>query len=129
MRFKAHKHQYPPARQWSIAQEKLYRIHMDLVGPIPKSADGKRYVAVISDQLTRYVFTEALVDKSAMAIAVALQKFISLFGCPQELVTDQGTEFLNQTLEEVAKFYKVNKVHINHTGLQPMDSWNPRRES
>ena len=53
-----------------------------------------------------------LADKSAMVVTVALQKFISLFGCPKELVTDQGTEFLNQTLEEVAKFYKVNKVHI-----------------
>ena len=112
MRFKTHKHQYPPVRQWPIAQEKLYRIHMDLVGPLPKSVDGKRYIAVISDQLTRYVFTEAVADKSAMAVAVALQKFISLFSCPQELVTDQGTEFLNQTLEEAAKFYKVNKVHI-----------------
>ena len=112
MRFKMHKHTYPPARQWPIAQEKLYRIHLDLVGPLPKSADGKRYIAVISDQLMRYLFTEALADKTAMAVAVALQKFISLFGCPQELVTDQGTEFLSQILDEVAKFYKINNVHI-----------------
>ena len=112
MRFKPHKHQHPPARQWPIAQEKLYRIHMDLVGPLPRSADGQRYIAVISDQLTRYIFTEALADKSAMAVATALQNFISIFGCPNDLVTDQGTEFMNETLEEVAKFYKVNKVHI-----------------
>ena len=112
MRFKLHKHQHPPAKQWPIAQGKLYRIHMDLVGPLPRSADGKRYIAVISDQLTRYVCTEVLTDKSAMAVATALQKFISIFGCPNDLVTNQGTEFMNETLEEVAKFYKVNKVHI-----------------
>ena len=112
MRLKTHKHTYPPARQWPIAQEKLNRIHMDLVGPLPKSADGKKYIAVISDQLASYVFTEALADKSAMAVATALQRFISLFSYPQEMVTDQGTEFLNQILDEVARFYKINKVHI-----------------
>ena len=114
MRFKTQKHQYPPARQWPIAKEKLYRICMDLVGPLPKLADCKRYIAVILDQLTGYVFTEALADKSAMAVAVTLQKFISLFGCPQELVTDQGTEFLpvckSSLILCMTQFYVFQKI-------------------
>ena len=85
---------------------------MDLVSPLPQSADGKRYMAVITDQLTRYTFTEPFADKSAMSVALALQKFISVFGCPQHLVMDQGTEFLNKVLDEVARFYKITKVHI-----------------
>ena len=121
MRFKTHRHKVPPARQWPVAQEKLFRVHMDLVGSLPQSTDGKRYIAVITDQLTRYTFTESLTDKSAISVARAFQNFISVFGCPQHLVTDQGTEFLNQILDEVARFYRINKVHI---GLQQMASWN-----
>ena len=112
MRFKTHRHKVPPARQWPVAQEKMFKVHMDLVGPLPQSADGKRYISVITDQLTRYTFTEPLADKSAISVALAFQKFISMFGCPQHLVTDQGTEFLNQVLDEVARFYEITKVHI-----------------
>ena len=112
MQFKTHRHKVPPARQWPVAQEKLFRVHMDLVGPLPQSADGKRYIAVITDQLTRYTFTEPLTDKSAISVARAFQNFISVFRCPQHLVKDQGTEFLNQILDEVARFYRIYKVHI-----------------
>ena len=69
MCFKTHKHFHQQARQWPIAQEKFFRVHMGLIGPLPTSTDGRRYFVIITDNLTRYVFTAALTDKSAMSVA------------------------------------------------------------
>ena len=112
MCFKTHKHSHPHARQWPIAQEKFYKVHMDLIGPLPTSADGKMYIVVITDNLIRYVFTTALTDKSAISVTIALNNIIALFGCPAELITDQGTEFFNQVMKDVSHYYNIKQVNM-----------------
>ncbi|GJZ13009.1 retrovirus-related pol polyprotein from transposon TNT 1-94 [Tanacetum coccineum] len=66
-------------------QEKLYLLHMDLCGPIRvASVNGKKYILVIVDDYSRFTWV----------------KFLR---------TDNGTEFVNQTLRE---YYE--KVDISH---------------
>ena len=108
IRFKGHRVLVPPARQWPIAQEKFYRVHVDLVGPLPTSACGNRFICVITDALTRYTFTDALPDKRAITVAKSFVKFINRLGCPRELISDQGKEFNNTLLDEVNKLYNIN---------------------
>ena len=84
-KFKGHKVKVPPARQWPICKDKFQRIHMDLVGPLPASLCGQKLICVMTDSLTRYVFTQALPDKSALSVANAFREFINLFGCPRQL--------------------------------------------
>ena len=112
IRFKGHHVLVPPARQWPIAQEKFYRVHMDLVGPLPTSVCGNRFICVITDALTRYTFTDVLPDKRALTVARSFVKFINSFGCPHELITDQGKEFNNQLLEEVNKLYNISHNYV-----------------
>ena len=85
---------------------------MDLMGPLPTSADGKRFIAVITDHLTRYTYAEPLVDKSAMSVASAFYRFVCSFGIPKEVITDQGTEFLNNVLDEIMRFYNIDKSFV-----------------
>ena len=106
-KFKGHRIIVPPARQWPIAQEKFYRIHVDLIGPLPLSITGDRYIFVACDALTRYTFTDAMPDKTAITVAKSFVKFINTFGCPHQLVTDQGKEFLNNVLSELNKLYNI----------------------
>ena len=98
----------PPARQWPVAREKFYRVHMDLVGPLPTSNCGNKYICVITDALTRYTVKDALPDKRALTVARSFVKFINRLGCPHELISDQGKEFVNQILEEVNRLYNIN---------------------
>ncbi|GJX46346.1 retrovirus-related pol polyprotein from transposon TNT 1-94 [Tanacetum coccineum] len=66
-------------------QEKLYLLHMDLCGPMRvASVNGKKYILVIVDDYSRFTWV----------------KFLR---------TDNGTEFVNQTLRE---YYE--KVGISH---------------
>ena len=110
--FKPHRHNHPKARKWPVTEAKFFRVHLDLVGPLPRSPCGRRYIAVISDNLTRYVFTHALSDKSAMSVAIALNQFITTFGCPREIVTDQGTEFINQTFQAISTYFRIKHVSV-----------------
>ncbi|GJR52420.1 retrovirus-related pol polyprotein from transposon TNT 1-94 [Tanacetum coccineum] len=65
-------------------QEKLYLLHMDLCGPMRvTSVNGKKYILVIVDDYSRFTWVKCL--------------------------TDNGTEFVNQTLR---KYYK--NVGISH---------------
>ncbi|GJV51169.1 putative ribonuclease H-like domain-containing protein [Tanacetum coccineum] len=66
-------------------QEKLYLLHMDLCGPMRvASVNGKKYILVIVDDYSRFTWVKCL-------------------------RTDNGTEFVNQTLRE---YYE--KVDISH---------------
>ncbi|GJY13990.1 retrovirus-related pol polyprotein from transposon TNT 1-94 [Tanacetum coccineum] len=66
-------------------QEKLYLLHMDICGPMcVASINGKKYILVIVDDYSRFTWV----------------KFLR---------TDNGTEFVNQTLRE---YYE--KVGISH---------------
>ncbi|GJV45052.1 retrovirus-related pol polyprotein from transposon TNT 1-94 [Tanacetum coccineum] len=66
-------------------QEKLYLLHMDLCGPMRvASINGKKYILVIVDDYSRFTYVKCL-------------------------RTDNGTEFVNQTLRE---YYE--KVGISH---------------
>ena len=111
-KFKGQTHLIPPARLWPICMEKFQRIHVDLVGPLPTSTCGKRFIIVITDALTRYVFAQALPNKTAEAVAQALREFINVFGRPTQMVTDQGKEFLNEVMSALTKFYQVEHTPI-----------------
>ncbi|GJY95526.1 putative ribonuclease H-like domain-containing protein [Tanacetum coccineum] len=73
--FKSKKKPHKPKFE-DTNQEKLYLLHMDLCGPISiASVNGKKYILVIVDDYLRFTWV----------------KFLR---------TDNGTEFVNQTLRE-----------------------------
>ncbi|GJW64442.1 retrovirus-related pol polyprotein from transposon TNT 1-94 [Tanacetum coccineum] len=81
---KSKKKPYIPKSE-DINQEKLYLLHMDLCGPMRvASVNGKKYILVIVDDYSRFTWVKCL-------------------------RTDNGTEFVNQTLRE---YYE--KVGISH---------------
>lgn len=79
-----------------IMDESFKRIAMDIIGPLPKSRSGKRFVLVIVDYATRY--PEAIVLRTIDAGTIA-DKLIQVFarvGIPEEVLTDQGSNFTSK---------------------------------
>ncbi|CAM4582968.1 unnamed protein product [Caretta caretta] len=68
---------------------------MDLVGPLPKSIAGFQYVLVI-DYATHFPKAVPLQSLTARTIADELIKLFTRVGLPQEILTDQGTNFTSQ---------------------------------
>ena len=70
---------------------------MDVVGLLPTTASGNQYILVICDYATRYPAAYPLQTFTAPKVAENLVDFFSLHGTPQEILTDQGTNFSTVT--------------------------------
>ena len=96
-----------------IISEPFRRIAMDIVGPLPKSRSGKRFILVVCDYATRYPEAVALRSIDAEHIAEELVQIFSRVGIPEEILTDQGTNFMSQLLAEVYKLMRVKAIRTS----------------
>ncbi|GJT95153.1 retrovirus-related pol polyprotein from transposon TNT 1-94 [Tanacetum coccineum] len=94
-------------------QEKLYLLHMDLCGPMRvASINGKKYILVIVDDYSRFTRVKFLASKAeALDFIIKFMKMIQVrMNTPvMNIRTDNGTEFVNQTLRS---YYE--SVGISH---------------
>ena len=75
---------------------------IDFVGPInpPTKKSGARYIITAIDYLTRWAEAQPVKNCSAATAAKFIFDNILLrFGCPRILMSDQGSHFLNNTIE------------------------------
>nr|GFA44265.1 retrovirus-related Pol polyprotein from transposon TNT 1-94 [Tanacetum cinerariifolium] len=85
-------------------QEKFYLLHMDLCGPMRvKSVNGKKYILVIVDDDSRFTWVKFLRSKDETPNFII--KFLKMIQVRLKvpvcrIQTDNGTEFVNQTLRD-----------------------------
>ena len=72
-----------PGAQWGA----------DILGPMPTTRGGKRYVLVVTDLFTKWVELFALKDMTAATVARKLSKVFRRFPNCQQVLTDQGSNF------------------------------------
>ena len=90
------------------------RIAMDIIGPLPRSKSGKKYILVVCDYATRYPEAIPLKTIDAAQIAEELLQLFARVGIPEEILTDQGSNFTSQLLMEI---YSMLHVHPIRTTL------------
>ncbi|GJW13827.1 retrovirus-related pol polyprotein from transposon TNT 1-94 [Tanacetum coccineum] len=103
--------------------EKLYLLHMDLCGPMRvASINGKRYILVIVDDYSRFTWVRFLrtKDESHEAIIKCIKNIqVRLNATVHNVQTDNGTEFVNQTLREYYENVGIShQTSIAHTPQQ-----------
>ena len=89
------------------------RIAMDIVGPLPRSRSGHRYILVVCDYATRYPEAMALKSIDAEHIAEELLKLFARVGIPKEILTDQGSNFTSQLLAELYRMLHVHPIRTS----------------
>ena len=93
-----------------IISQPFERITMDIVGPLPRSRLGNRYVLVICDYATRYPEAVPMKHIDAVSVTEELVKFFSRVGVPREILTDQGTNFTSQLLVELYRMLHIQPI-------------------
>ena len=87
------------------------RLAMDIVGPVPESNRGNRYILVIMEYTTRYIIATALKEISAATI---IRKFIKHIvndeGLPSQILTDRGSNFQSIAMQELCKQLGVKQL-------------------
>ena len=95
-----------------IIGEPFERIAMDIVGPLPRSRAGNKFILVICDYATRYPEAVPLHTIDAEKVAEELIKFFSRVGIPKEILTDQGSNFVSQLLKEIYRLLHIHPIRM-----------------
>ena len=108
------KGQLPPM-QPIICTEPMELVHIDYIGmEVTVATDKKpvvKNVLVVVDHFTRYV--QAFVTKNHMARTMArvlYNNYFSIFGFPQCLMSDQGTEFCGKVIAARCSLLGIEKI-------------------
>ena len=94
------------------------RIGIDLVFGLPVTKEGYKGILVITEYLTKYPYAVPIKSKTAEEIASELLLYVSLFGPPKILLSDQGREFCNSVVNQF-----LVKIGVDH---KVTSAYNPR---
>ena len=88
-------------------------ICMDLVGPIsPVTSRGNRFILTCIDMLTGFTVAIPIKGKSASTVCDAYRAHIyCTFGGSARILTDNGTEFKNEQMDELCKQLGIKRVY------------------
>ncbi|MES9880251.1 MAG: RNase H-like domain-containing protein [Sedimenticola sp.] len=93
------------------ATEPLQTVAMDILGPLPESHLGNKYILVISDLFTKWTEAYPLRNHRARTVAeVVVNEFICRFGAPVNILTDQGRDFESKLFKEMCDILGVEKI-------------------
>lgn len=106
---KVTRHTRSPVSNIPIPPGRFLHIHTDLVGPLPYS-DGNIYILTVIDRFSRWIEAFPLPDQTAATVAKTLvSQYVSRFGCPERITTDQGTQFESQLMNEVYNLLGITR--------------------
>ena len=75
-------------------------VGIDTVGPLVTSNTGNNYILTVVDWYSSWVEAYPVPTKEANTIAkVLLERFIPQHGCPNKIVSDRGTEYVNTAID------------------------------
>ena len=87
------------------------KIQIDIVGPLPETESGNKYILTIQDNFSKYSDAIPLASINAISVAHALaEEFISRYGCPRVIHSDQGSNFTSNIMKTFCKIFNIERV-------------------
>lgn len=81
---------------------------IDTIGPLPTSENDNKYAVTMICDMSKYLVTIAVPDKSARTLAKAIfENFILIYGAMKSIRTDLGTEYKNELFKELCNLLKI----------------------
>ena len=97
--------------QMGQATAPLQRVAMDILGPLSVTERGNKYILVIGDYFTKWKEAYPMKNMEAVTVAnILVQEFISRFGIPKHLHTDQGRNFESGLMKEICSLLDIKKT-------------------
>eukprot|EP00253_Pinus_taeda_P030643 PITA_30643 len=97
-----------PFEQWAL----------DFVGPINPPSNGKRYILVCTDYVTKWAEAKAVSRATEDTVVTFLfEEIFVRYGVPRQIITDQGTQFTSNLVQDLIEKYKIK--HRKSTPYHP----------
>jgi hypothetical protein len=100
-----------PLGQLPIPTAAFQCLGIDVLGPLPVTTKGNRYLLCIVDYYTRWPIVFPMSNQTAPTIAKLLVEQVFLvYGFPATLLSDRGSNFLSIILAAVLNVFRVKKI-------------------
>ena len=87
---------------------------LDLTGPHVTSSQGHKYILTMIDHFSRWAEAFPVRNQEAHTVArVLVDQWISRYGCPLQILTDQGPCFESALFADLCKMLDVSKVRTS----------------
>jgi hypothetical protein len=100
-----------PMEITTTAEVPFERCSLDILGPMPETEQGNRYILTFQDDLSKYVIAVPIRQQDAETVARGFVTHVVLkYGSPHTVLTDQGTNFLSDVFRNTCKLLKIKKI-------------------
>lgn len=83
----------------------------DIVGRMPETLRGNKYILTFQDDLSKYVIPVPIRQQDAETIAREFVAQVILeYGTPSIVLTDQGSNFLSDIFSNTCKLLRIKKI-------------------
>ena len=102
-----------PLQPLPCVGEPFQKVAFDLVGPLPRTTSGHKYLLTAMCLFTK--FPEAIPLKRVDNVSVldAMMQIFSRYGMPSELLTDQGSVFTSKLTALMCKTFDIVKIRTS----------------
>lgn len=95
---------------FSAPQARFRHVHMDIVGQLPTS-EGYSYLLTMIDRFSRWTEAIPMCNMTAETVCRAFyDNWISRFGVPDTITTDQGTQFEGRLMQSLVKLLGCKRI-------------------
>jgi hypothetical protein len=92
-------------------KEPLSFVAMNILGLLPKTKQGNRFVLVMCDRFSKLVQTVALPSQTAEVISrVFVERWVAVYGIPEVILTDNGSNFGSRFFKIVTNILVIHQV-------------------
>ena len=113
-RTKVDRRQQPPPLNPLPVVDTFDRVHIDVLGPLPKTKQGYQFILLIIDSSSKWSEAFTLCSQEAKEIAnIFYNKFICRYGAPRVLVSDRGRNFMSKLLSALCEMVQIKRHHTS----------------
>ena len=94
-----------------LISKPFQRIVMDFIGHLPHTQRGNRFILTMCDYTTRYPEAISLPSTEASRVAKELMSVFVHVGDPDEILMDQGSNFMSALLGEVYRLLNIQRIN------------------
>ena len=102
-----------PLQPLPCVGEPFQKVAFDLVGPLPRTPSGNKYLLTAMCLYTKFPHAVPLKKVDNVSVLEAMMEIFAMYGMPNELLTDQGSVFTSKLTSLMCKTFAISKIRTS----------------